>query len=41
MLAGGTMWDWWHFVDEQSCNLGGGFKDVLFLPLFGEMIQFD
>ena len=41
MLAAGTRWDWWHFVDEQSCNLGGGFKDFLFLPLFGEMIQFD
>ena len=25
----------------EGCFLGGGFKDSLFLPLFGEMIQFD
>ena len=27
------------FPDNHS--LGGGFKDFLFSPLFGEMIQFD
>ena len=28
-------------VQKLSANLGGGFKYVLFSPLFGEMIQFD
>ena len=31
------------FCCSQSCNgsLGGGFKHLLFLPLLGEIIQFD
>ena len=28
-------------IHEGKYNLGGGFKDFLFSPLFGEMIQFD
>ena len=38
---------WWRkwpgggFVGVSGYLLGGGFKDFLFSPLFGEMIQFD
>ena len=27
--------------DRPSYKLGGGFKDFLFSPLLGEMVQFD
>ena len=34
---------WSHFEHQhvQDLFVGGGFKDFLFLPLLGEMIQFD
>ena len=28
-------------IDIDSCYLDGGFKNLLFSPLLGEMIQFD
>ena len=31
----------WHFFWCIDIVLGCGFKCILFLPLFGEMIQFD
>ena len=29
------------FGGSNHANLGGGLKDFLYLPLLGEMIQFD
>ena len=41
ILLAKLRWQWKVFIFSKETQLGGGFKDFLFSPLPGEMIQFD